>query len=804
MNSLKCNVQCDRLDKYNDTSFRNSTVTTEVSSSTATESRRSLDSTDVHPSMDKDGVELLLDDTSCKSECSRLTSDHESTRKARTNTDSISSDNMKQHYSAEYPCSESDVYALLYDDSFFYPCEVDVGSLDDDSDSTDDELHGHTPIQRRGRSMSIEEHPRWRRKHDTSSLTPSKQNYKPKKCSVQVRRSSSLPPKEHVNRILEVQTNGDLSRFARSKRRPSSPRRIVTMRCPRDQQPYSDENHHGSDEKPLVKLPSVRTTTTSTEGHSRKKINKLESSCSVPCDFPGIPSRGNGQKLSRNCSFTNDVDVHAILHQNNTPVQTPNYGVSFLERVHLCGLNVLPANVNYHKEIPFSRKKGKALNRSLSLQSEGDYQRQHSHIIDTVQVTSKRQMRRSKENDLSSPSSEPINAGTNGRLLSPANSSCSDRTNRNPQVRDDAPVRTSEFLPDIPGRDHDDRHHSNSHPKDTAKSTVNTNNPQGMKEFKGRRPSRNRSTQSEIDASDIPALLLGSSRRYSSIREYRDEKEAVAQPFFRHRSVSPQTKNLFLRPVSNAGSLISTSTSSQSPLDKTLPNFLDSQQGIVLHGCKPYSQRSFDGNEMPKQSDLDRRWRVEAHHLSPRRPSRQLNESEQNSSLICRNIKKFQSFPESPSRRTRTLHASADNFSILAQCDNEDTNKPKMCMQPNIGKNQSSKASPLRYQSPVKPGSSVTHHRRRSNSIDDVFQQQDGPWKRTEHHPPSQRVETQPSATSNNSSPMKPSKYSAADNFKNRCTTEQDEYGRRYVAPAFSEAVRKTPAKRSSDSKRFL
>jgi hypothetical protein len=291
------------------------------------------------------------------------------------------------------------------------------------------------------------------------------------------------------------------------------------------------------------------------------------------------------------------------------------------------------------------------------------------------------------------------------------------------------------------------------------------------------------------------------------------EEEPVAESVASHQSISRQTKDPFFKSINKAERLLFPGTVLQSPLDKVLPNTLDSQNEIVLHGCKPHSQRPFDRNGTLAQCDLDARWRVDAHRSSPRRPSRQLKELDQNSSPNCRSIMKYQSFPESPSRRTRTLNSSTENFSILVQCDAAGINKPRICMQPNAGKNQASKASPLRRHSPVKPGSSSTHQRRRSNSIDDLIQRQvDGQWHTAEHHLPGQRVDTKPSAASNNCSPIKALKHCAVDNSKDHFTSEDDESGHRHVEPAFlvkkasaSDAVHKILAKRSCDNnKRFL
>lgn len=756
MNALKCSRDHHAARHFSVDaikSVRKSPFSTETSSSTIKDSRRLLESNDIFGSSSgKNGYEVLHDCFN-SSECSMLASDHESTKNAMIGNYSICTDDGKPKPSLEFSRIESIGGEVQYDDSFFSPCEVDVGSLEDSSSSGDD-IQDCIPISIRGRSMSIEEDPK-RRKNITSSFSPSKefkttQNTRSKNHSMNSCRASSLPPSAHIERPVEAQ--GKQSRFVRSKRRNISPRLIISPRGG-DRRPDIEESRNFKNEakeKPCVRSTSKKAT--STKGDREKKGKALT------YDIAEILIRQYRNSLSsRDHSPSNNIDNHASDNENISALQT----------------------------------KSKKITRRCSLQTGF-----HEQAVNTLADTEKRQSRRCSLSTKYDIPTEYIDT-SNGFVEK-------DRKEESAKAR--RPIRTSSSSSDqIHCHSHLENHGDRSGIFLFSSLTVKAKDPENTSEMKGRL-SRNRSqsmssemeelNKYNIAGSNMPVLQEPSSRRHSL--EHHDRLkvhlELMAPSTTLHQFTSPQKKMSSL--TSKITSEILIPTDNHGLFDRISPITLDKSSGII-------SYEYIEGKEALVKCDCDARWRTEAYHPSPRRPSRQPNASEQNARQTRRSITKYQSFPESPSRRSRTIAA-------FAQRENVVQHKPKQCTQPHIGKNQPCVASPLRHPSPVESEGNAIHQIQRSSSADDFFQRQRG----ADYHRNlsrcnnfhDERFITHPT-TGTNSNTCSPTKSSRHRNFKDGNNTNRAGESRSPQVASRTDSmgdVQNSPMKRLSGNDRFL
>ena len=212
--------------------------------------------------------------------------------------------------------------AILYNDSFFDPIVVDVGSFEDGSNSGRNDLDDSVPISRRGRSMSTNEDEKKTHSH-----------------AGQRRRALSVPPKAPEHGMFKGQNKQ--SRVARSARRSASPGHIINRRPSSD---ASKSYQNESTETQCVKFASA--------GSTRRKGKQIQPSCTLPVDAAKISSPENRKPVRRNLS-SDDLHIH--------------------------GVCAFTSESNKHKRAPYSRENGKELNRRHSLQPKSGFR-----ISDTV------------------------------------------------------------------------------------------------------------------------------------------------------------------------------------------------------------------------------------------------------------------------------------------------------------------------------------------------------------------------------------------------------------------------------------
>lgn len=743
MKSLKCNDQrafsYSCVGTYNAKPVQKSSITTESSSGSSTYVSRVWRQMNDVPdtSCEKLGMELLLDYSVSKSECSMLTADHETTSNAKVYNISKYSD-IEGHQKSFEPTKTELIGGdtMVNDDSFFNSCEVDVESLDDDSTCLDDEAQLHISISRRGRSMSIDDYPK-PKNNETIALAPSK-NFQtshrpaPKKHSKHSRRSYSLPPKARTNEISEELARQ--SRCSRSKRRIASPRRVFSA--------HKGDHRTTPDtkEKPYVTVTPILPTPT--KGDIREKVRKQKCNGAMTHDSDEGIIRENRKPTSRNDSSSHGVTNYKNIHcSNKTVMLTQANSKTFQHH----GKSRTAGESKGHENKAISPQKGKMLNRSHSLQPEDYHPTQQSM---QNRSTNRQSRRHSSSMEYEIQMDYNLDSSSNDQKIKTAiarrssYSSLRDNIHRHTPFEDGAHVQSSKG---IISENRDDRPERVSRVQAVTSVGAIPNIRRDVNEVKGRRVSLNRLMSSEMDELfqchntnfNLPMVKNRSTRRNSLSGEYRDghkflsiETKAKAHSGTPTTSFSPRNEMVGLIPQIKAECRMLASNS-HCPNDPISPITLNSEIGIISYEKFVPCPRQNDGKEMLVQDNLDTRWRAEANHPSPRRPSRQLLESDENASPICRNIIKYQSFPESPTRRSRPISTAINKYSVP---ENVDQNKPTICMQPIMGRNQPSTTLSVHHQSGVKLGSNAAHQRKRSNSapIDNEFQRQRDSWESTE------------------------------------------------------------------------
>jgi hypothetical protein len=211
------------------------TATTESSTADGF-SKQSLLKNDAHessPNWEAQEV-LFLDDSFCQSDCSKLTSDHGSSRFTDHDSSHCNGSDRSKSKSGYH------VQDIPYEDSFCRHCEKDTWWTDGLSDSDDESLQSKDdnffiPISRRGRSMTIEATPQRgrsldvaiqktshsfhrvsRRSSDTSNMIDQISGKKPHK------NNSGLHSKASSSHSTLRSSNGDLNHRQASHRQRSA------------------------------------------------------------------------------------------------------------------------------------------------------------------------------------------------------------------------------------------------------------------------------------------------------------------------------------------------------------------------------------------------------------------------------------------------------------------------------------------------------------------------------------------------------------------------------------------------------
>jgi hypothetical protein len=319
---------CDKI--CNDESIQSSTVSTEPS--TTASSYRSTNKMDLNLQWDANDI-VVLHDSFSRSDCSRLTSDHESF--IQTEQDSLNGVELEQlrYHNIDYDSPYCMPNATLPDDSFFNPCEIDVWWADD-STSIDEDLFmekdgiAKVSTPARGRSLSNDVPPTRRRSLDIIRSTSSD-----KSKQINTIRSSyvnSNSSDHHVDRNKSVGSHRQLPSSTLVTNIPQTRRGSHRLRKTSFDVSELEQRNGKSTKGKQRNMPLRRSTSSPLE---RNQVEIFTSRCSRPSVETELPKkvsyvkpnetfgckRAIGKRLSRSRSASIGCDRRVSGREDETP-----------------------------------------------------------------------------------------------------------------------------------------------------------------------------------------------------------------------------------------------------------------------------------------------------------------------------------------------------------------------------------------------------------------------------------------------------------------------------------------------------